>query len=90
MQDFRKLRAWQESRALTTKIYRVTATFPETERFGLISQMRAAMISIGANMAEGCGRATRPDTLRFFQMSHLERVRRMTAGFMRRLHGGPG
>jgi len=120
MQDFRKLRAWQEARALTAEIYKVTAKFPAGERFGLISQMRTAMISIGANMAEGCGRGTRADTLRFFQMSfgsatellhhlltaldlgflnegkfveldaRLEKIRRMTAGFMRRLRAGPG
>jgi four helix bundle protein len=49
--------------------YEVTATFPNAERFGLTSQMRRAVVSIGANIAEGCGRATVPDTLRFFQTS---------------------
>src|SRR5262245_51790966 len=69
MQDFRKLQAWQAARELTTRIYRATAAFPSAERFGLTAQMRAAAVSIGANLAEGCGRATRADTLRFFQMS---------------------
>jgi four helix bundle protein len=69
MQDFRKIRAWQENRQLTVRIYKVTATFPAAERFGLIAQMRDAVVSIGANIAEGCGRGTRADTRRFFQMS---------------------
>jgi four helix bundle protein len=69
MQDFRKLRAWQEARALTTNIYSATASFPTTERYGLTAQMRSAAVSIGANIAEGCGKGTRADTLRFFQMS---------------------
>ena len=69
MQDFRKIRAWQENRELTVMIYKATATFPYAERFGLTAQMRDAAVSIGANIAEGCGRGTRPDTLRFFQMS---------------------
>lgn len=69
MQDFRKIRAWQENRELTVMIYKVTSTFPASERFQLVAQMRDAVVSIGANIAEGCGRGTRPDTLRFFQMS---------------------
>jgi len=69
MQDFRKIRAWQENRELTVLVYKATATFPRSETFGLVAQMRDAVVSIGANIAEGCGRATRPDTLRFFQMS---------------------
>jgi four helix bundle protein len=69
MQDFTKIRAWQENRQLTVMIYKVTATFPSSERFGLIAQMRDSVVSIGANIAEGCGRGRRADTLRFFQMS---------------------
>jgi four helix bundle protein len=69
MQDFRKVRAWQASRELTVMIYRITASFPRDERFGLTSQIRRAAISIGANIAEGCGRDTRADTQRFFQMA---------------------
>lgn len=69
MQDFRKIRAWQENRELTVMVYRMTAKFPPSERFGLTAQMRDAVVSIGANIAEGCGRGSRADTLRFFQMS---------------------
>ena len=69
MQDFRKLRVWQANRAYTLEIYRVTAKYPVDERFCLISQMRRAVIRVGACIAEGCGRKTRKDTLHYFQMS---------------------
>jgi len=69
MQDFRRIRAWQANRKLTVWVYHLTEGFPRTERYGLTAQMRDTVVSIGANMAEGCGRGTIPDTLRFFQQS---------------------
>jgi four helix bundle protein len=69
MQDFRKLLVWQKNRALVADIYRATAAFPSDERFGLTSQMRRAVVGIGAAIAEGCGRGTRKDTSRFFQIA---------------------
>jgi four helix bundle protein len=56
VQDFRNLTVWQAARRLTKTIYQMTALFPESERFGLSSQMRRASISICSNIAEGCGR----------------------------------
>jgi four helix bundle protein len=117
MQDFRKIKAWQANRELTVLVYQVSAAFPRDERFGLTSQLRRAVVSIGANIAEGCGRGSDADSLRFLQMSfssatealhhlitasdlgflndrdfteldgRLESVRRMLAGFMRKLRG---
>ena len=69
MQDFRKLLVWQKNRALVADIYRVTAGFPADERFGLTSQMRRAVVGIGAAIAEGCGRGSKKDTSRFFQIA---------------------
>lgn len=69
MQDFRKLRVWHANRRLIVDVYRVTAVFPREERYGLTAQMRGAAVSIGANIAEGCGRGSRADTMRFFQMA---------------------
>ena len=69
MQDFRKLRAWQANREFTVMVYRETAAFPREERYGVTAQIRSATVSIGANMAEGCGRGSRADTLRFFQIA---------------------
>ncbi len=59
MQDFRKLEAWQKSRAIALRTYAKTATFPRAELFGLTSQMRRAAVSIPANIAEGCYRGQR-------------------------------
>jgi four helix bundle protein len=69
MQDFRKLQVWQLSRSLVVKLYRATGGFPKSELYGLTSQIRRAAGGIGAGIAEGCGRGSTADTLRFFQMS---------------------
>lgn len=69
MQDFRKILVWQANREFTITVYRATTKFPADERFGLTSQMRRAVVRIGACIAEGCGRRTTKDTLHFFQMS---------------------
>ena len=69
MQDFRKLEVWQLNRSFTISVYKATASFPRDERYGLTSQMRRAALSIGSGIAEGCGRATNADALRFLQMS---------------------
>lgn len=57
------------ARNLVTDIYRVTSTFPSEERFGLSVQMRRAVISIGSNIAEGCGRAGDSEFAQFLQVA---------------------
>lgn len=69
VQDFKKLRVWQESADLTRVVYRLTSRFPESELFGLASQMRRASNSVGSNLAEGCGRGSNADFARFIQMA---------------------
>jgi four helix bundle protein len=71
MQNFRNLDVWKYSHALTLHSYRVTGSigFPRTELFGLVSQIRRAAASIGANIAEGCGRYGNPELARFLQIS---------------------
>jgi four helix bundle protein len=69
MQDFRKLKVWQANRAFTLVIYKLTAKYPSHERFGLVSQMRRAVVRIGACIAEGCGKRTNKDTRNYFQTS---------------------
>jgi len=56
VQDYRKLKVWERTRALTATVYRVTRGFPKDELYGMTNQMRRASVSIGANIAEGCGR----------------------------------
>ena len=69
MQDYRNLIAWQRAHELTLEVYRVTRAFPPGERFALTSQLRRAASSIGMNIAEGAGRATRADFRRFLSMA---------------------
>jgi len=51
--SFEKLNVWQKSKSLSVRMYKITERFPERERFGLISQIRRASISIASNIAEG-------------------------------------
>ena len=56
MQDARKLVVYAEARELAVAVYGLTLAFPAEERFGLTQQMRRAAVSVGSNIAEGCGR----------------------------------
>jgi four helix bundle protein len=69
MRNFQKLDVWKKAHELTLGVYRLTATFPSQERFGLTSQLQRAAASIGANLAEGCGRETDADYRRFVQIA---------------------
>ncbi len=69
MQDYRKLKAWSAARTLVPTVYRLTAGFPGTERFGLSQQMRRSAVSISSNIAEGCGRGSQRELLRFLQFA---------------------
>ena len=69
MRNFRKLIAWQKADDLAVKIYEVTGRFPADERFGVISQVRRASVSVAANIAEGCGRETVVDFRRFLHQA---------------------
>ena len=50
------LQVWKESMSLMTELYRLTATFPKEEQFGLASQIRRSAVSVPSNIAEGAGR----------------------------------
>src|SRR4051812_25006582 len=53
IRSYRDLRVWQQSMDLAETIYEVTKTFPDNERYGLISQLRRAAASVPSNIAEG-------------------------------------
>lgn len=67
---FEKLQVWQKSRQTSLKVYKMTAKFPNEEKFGLTSQMRRAAISISSNIAEGTGRHSAKDKARFTEMAY--------------------
>jgi four helix bundle protein len=69
MQDFRNLEVWHKGHLLTLNVYRHAKHFPDDERFGLTSQLRRACGSIGANLAEGCGRGSDADLARHVQIA---------------------
>jgi four helix bundle protein len=62
---FRDLVVWQKAHQLVLAIYKLTATFPKQEQYGLSIQMRRAAVSIPANIAEGFRKRRRPDKARF-------------------------
>ena len=62
---FRKLIVWQKSDELAFQVYQVTQSFPKSEIFGIVSQMRRAALSVPANLAESSGRSSRKEKLYF-------------------------
>jgi len=66
---FEKLKIWEEAVKFAGEIYAVTRAFPETEKFGLTSQLNRAVVSISLNIAEGEGRHSNNDFARFIQIS---------------------
>jgi four helix bundle protein len=69
MRNFRELKVWQKSHQLTLEVYKATLSFPKEEIYGLTSQMRRSSCSIAANMAEGCGKDSEKELIRFFQIA---------------------
>jgi len=69
IKSYRDLIVWQKSMELVTKIYLATKTFPKEEIYGLIPQIRRSCISIPSNIAEGYGRNSTNDYIRFLQIS---------------------
>lgn len=58
MHNFKNLKVWQKSVDLAVRIYHVTSDFPASEKFGMISQMRRAAVSIPSNIAEGTAKSS--------------------------------
>lgn len=68
-QSFTELIVWQKAHSFVLSVYRTTNTFPETEKFCLISQFQRAAVSIPANIAEGYKKISKADKLRFLNIA---------------------
>ncbi|MCA9219089.1 MAG: four helix bundle protein [Planctomycetales bacterium] len=69
MQDFRRLQVWTKAHELALEIYKITEQFPQSELYGLTSQIRRAAVSIASNIAEGAGRSTEVEFARFIEIA---------------------
>ena len=69
IKSYRDLIVWQKSMGLVTDVYRQTKTFPRDEQYGLVPQLRRSAVSIPSNIAEGYGRGSTNDYVRFLQIS---------------------
>jgi four helix bundle protein len=69
MKDFKDLKVWQKAHAMALAVYSSSRGFPREEMYGLTSQLRRAAVSVGANIAEGCGRRSDGEFARFLQIA---------------------
>jgi four helix bundle protein len=58
MKNYREMRVWEKAHGVAVRIYEITQSFPNSELYGLTSQLRRAAVSIAANLAEGCGKSS--------------------------------
>lgn len=70
MHKYKDLKIWVKSMNLVTEIYKATSQFPHQERFGIITQINRAAISIPSNIAEGAGRNSNAQFLQFISIAH--------------------
>lgn len=69
MRNYQDLQVWSKAHSLTLDLYRVSRAFPKEEIYGVTNRARRAAISIGANLAEGCGRRTSSELARFVRIA---------------------
>ena len=68
-QHYRDLLAWQKAMKLVTHVYEITKTFPDDEKFGLVSQIRRCAVSVPSNIAEGQARNSKGEFLQFLRIA---------------------
>jgi four helix bundle protein len=69
LKSHKDLDVWKRSIALVTEIYRITKTFPDDEKYGMIHQMRRSAVSVPSNIAEGSARHTKKDNIQFLYVA---------------------
>ncbi|MFH1980675.1 MAG: four helix bundle protein [Pseudomonadota bacterium] len=70
LKNYKELKVWQKSYDFCVSVYKVTATFPKEEQYGLTSQIRRSAVSIPSNIAEGYGRRTTADYVRSLYIAY--------------------
>ncbi len=69
MKDYKDLISWQKSMQLAAEVYRLSDRLPKEETYGLVSQLRRAVVSISSNIAEGYGRESSLEYARFLKIA---------------------
>jgi len=69
VKSYRDLDVWKFSKELARDIYEITKRFPQDERYGLVQQIRRAAVSVMSNIAEGSGRRSKPEFMRFINIA---------------------
>lgn len=69
MKSYTELLVWQEAKALVKEVYLFTYDLPDSEKFGLTSQLKRAAVSVPTNIAEGIGRNTSKDAIQFLSIA---------------------
>ncbi len=70
MHNLNELKIWNKAIDLCVDVYKATADFPADERYGLTSQLRRASVSVPSNIAEGAGRNSDKDFVRFLSIAN--------------------
>ena len=68
--SFEKLEVWQLAKELVLQIYGISKKFPDNEKYGLVSQMNRAAVSVASNIAEGSSRMSKKDQAHFSQLAY--------------------
>ncbi|SDL88855.1 four helix bundle protein [Daejeonella rubra] len=68
-QKYTELDVWKHARALASYTYELTSTYPKSEQFGIVSQIRRCVVSVPSNIAEGCGRQHKKETIQFLTIA---------------------
>ena len=70
MHNYSNLQIWQQAMELVVEVYKLTKTFPAEEKYGLVSQMNRAAVSVPSNIAEGMGRMAIKERIHFLEISY--------------------
>lgn len=70
MNNYKELKVWKQAIDLGVEVYSITNSFPDSEKFGLVSQIRRATISISSNIAEGAGRNNKNEFYHFLGIAY--------------------